>query len=560
MERVFEYADDYDVATDEMHRRVAAPCAVPAVVRHIALWPNRAIRTWTNIKKQDEYRQEWLHKVADRLSSLETVITGDPKSDCFSKTALSVDKSAYLIAHGASFSWRIKVDVHFEFIALTIILSFGRENTKYRPAEEFIDWPIALSDVTPENLLDAMQTLQQSATEDNSADNVDQKTWEERKIAELQPYVDILYQTIWERLSEAAWPQDASFQLFPGKLFADFRCHVYSADSSSTPQSTKNRKFATHAIGRYQTMFKAINANADHREFVGCAMLNWRVVYVSTLGSRLTSDKRAGDPKELVRYTLCCTADPDRHQIGRLIERINTLGVARIAALKGVRRIRRVARQLQAMELELDAITTDSVVGRPDTQSIEDATNAQSDMNRSHPIENFFYRLNNLGSEDLQSVTEPERMSDGLDGGVKHRISRSRYYKHIIDTRLDDLRIERIESWQPYDEFLKRRLFPTMQFIADVGNRIEILNNQANSFLSLLEVHETRKQMILANDWRRQQERSNTIGFWSNILILILTIVLTGFGVMAIQGYKIPGLPTASPISTSENETENNQH
>ena len=63
------------------------------------------------------------------------------------------------------------------------------------------------------------------------------------------------------------------------------------------------------------------------------------------------------------------------------------------------------------------------------------------------------------------------RIGNDCAGGLVYRINRSRYYAGVYRDRLQDLRIVRIEGWQPYDEFVQRTLYRDFEFVDQLGQR-----------------------------------------------------------------------------------------
>jgi uncharacterized protein DUF3422 len=78
--------------------------------------------------------------------------------------------------------------------------------------------------------------------------------------------------------------------------------------------------------------------------------------------------------------------------------------------------------------------------------------------------------------EDLGSLNNTLRTIAGkLPGGLSYRVSQSRYYAGVYRERLQDLRIVRIEGWQPYDEYVRRTVFRDFNFVDQIGVRFEAL-------------------------------------------------------------------------------------
>lgn len=83
------------------------------------------------------------------------------------------------------------------------------------------------------------------------------------------------------------------------------------------------------------------------------------------------------------------------------------------------------------------------------------------------------------------------------DGGLSYRVERTRYYVNQINSLLQTLRIVRIEGFQPYDQFIRRRLYGTFDFIERIG----VLYADLRSEITLqLDRQRTQEFMSLGNN------------------------------------------------------------
>jgi uncharacterized membrane-anchored protein len=192
-----------------------------------------------------------------------------------------------------------------------------------------------------------------------------------------------------------------------------------------------------------------MDANLQDREVIVSSMLNGRAIYVSTLGAqpRGTQGSQGDDP---LCYSLLVSVD-SRWQIGRLIDRINHLGTVRLLALRDLRAIQLASIQIRALGLELD--------------KLEQEIRGTSGEALKLSINDLFKKIESIGSMG--------------SGGLSYRINRSRHLVGIFKTMLVDLRIGRIEGFQPYDAFVRRRLYATYDFIDRVGLRVDQLRARA---------------------------------------------------------------------------------
>jgi hypothetical protein len=222
--------------------------------------------------------------------------------------------------------------------------------------------------------------------------------------ASLKAYADYLYEGIWAEFCEAF---GVSLQRIAGKtdkVFANFRGIVLSTrgtgeslDSASTA-ATGGEPFkrfdvveANSVLKGFWPFFRRIRPEADYRDWIACGVFDWRALYVSSLGSQsefddldegdVTFDVPAGElPERRVRgpdwdnerykeapttpqkdrpapfrYLFLTKYEPNRKQIGRLVERINAMGTMRLYALKNWSIIRDADAQIRIYGQELDS-------------------------------------------------------------------------------------------------------------------------------------------------------------------------------------------------------------
>lgn len=187
------------------------------------------------------------------------------------------------------------------------------------------------------------------------------------------------------------------------------------------------------------------NAKDPLVELVACTFLDQRVIYCSSLGN--PADDRypplkVGDFGVInVAYSLFVAFD-DSWQLGRLVDNIHALGTLRNVVLQEKDKISKTVSRIKAF-----------------------AKNKGKDMDK-------------IGDKIAQRRTilpEIERM--------EYRIERSVRYWQQFKRRLTRLRSERIEGFQPYPEFVKRRIGDTIGFIHGCGTLFRVF--RAN--LDLLE-------------------------------------------------------------------------
>ena len=106
---------------------------------------------------------------------------------------------------------------------------------------------------------------------------------------------------------------------------------------------------------------------------------------------------------------------------------------------------------------------------------------------------------------------------------------------------MPDLRIERVEGWQPYDEFLRRRLYHTFQFTNEVGERIKSLRNRINTVQMSIEMGLSREALHVIEEMQQSIKKSEEAQADASLkqgklnnYVLFLTIVTVAFGVISV--------------------------
>jgi len=167
-------------------------------------------------------------------------------------------------------------------------------------------------------------------------------------------------------------------------------------------------------------------------------------------------------------------ARPNRRQLGRLIERINNLGTLRLAALRDFSAFREISSDLRQFGEELDEISSDLIhISQKISQQRVDTADEMASYEQ-WMIEN---RLTELATKINES-------SNKFQGGIHNRAARTRIIVNSFKQRVEYLRIDRIEFWQPYDEFVRRTLFETYDFVMSVDERMQTLRNRLRQVLT----------------------------------------------------------------------------
>jgi hypothetical protein len=198
-------------------------------------------------------------------------------------------------------------------------------------------------------------------------------------------------------------------------------------------------------------------------EFSGSLFQDKRSLYISSLGRLNPNANYSRGETEPVVFTIF-VCHRSRWQIGRIVERMHNLGVCRVVALWNLDSITDAGNQLYELRKKLDS-------------------QMESDPNGMQPAD---------AAKQIASI-----QASVSDGGLSYRVERTRYYVKQINNLLRTLRIDRIEGFQPYDQFIQRRLYGTFDFIERIG----VLYADLRSEITLqLDRQRTQQFMKLASD------------------------------------------------------------
>lgn len=234
---------------------------------------------------------------------------------------------------------------------------------------------------------------------------------------------------------------------------------------------------SAEALHRVWPFVHASHTEARDVEFVMNKVLAGRALFVSAFGDLGVGIARPKSPPPrvgagVVRYLVMTNGlgatrirlgsqvevPFNRWQIGRLVFRLHELATMRMMALRDLRRVKEAGQRAMVLGSRLDELYRRQTQGKQTTRD---------------EINDLFEALNNLGSDAI--------------GGLSYRINRSRLMAQGYKQTLLDLEIERVDGCQPYDEFVRRRLYHEFDTIDRIGIRVESLSKRAANLLSLVD-------------------------------------------------------------------------
>ena len=295
---------------------------------------------------------------------------------------------------------------------------------------------------------------------------------------DLAPLQTLLLDQVWHSLIETL---DADEQL--GDCFADFRSLLVSADLTPPTEvegSTqgvlrkpkwRQRKLPIHELDAMRAEFTRnttmplvdaiwdfLGQGRDERMHSKEAAVSWfhnmQVIYVSTLGAPPADFSDL--PSHRLNFVIATTS-PNRWQTGRLVNRMHTLGVLRLAALFDLEKLVKASSQLQNSDFLVEKAF------REDRQTVgQDESSLKLQQ----------------WSKLIAEIDEP------FPFGLSWRIERSRYYAEQFRSAVKQLHDDRIEGFQRYTDFVARRIGVRFDFIDRLGKRYERLTQRIQRLTS----------------------------------------------------------------------------
>jgi hypothetical protein len=192
-------------------------------------------------------------------------------------------------------------------------------------------------------------------------------------------------------------------------------------------------------------------------EYTASLFQRGQFLYVSALGRSVAADNVAAceEPYPAV-YTAVCVHS-NRWQLGRVIDKIHEIGALRLAAVRDFDRILEAGRSLNDAREKISS-------ANPDIRAIKDT---------------------------LDKI----EVGTGRRDGLQNRLERGRYYIERFRKLAESLEVQRIEGFQPYPQFVERRLADKFSTVEYVG-RIYHQTGKAFRSLTNIELQNTISKQI----------------------------------------------------------------
>lgn len=394
-----------------------------------------------------------------------------------------------------------------------------------------------------------------------------------------------LYCKLWDEFCKAMGVDDVT-TLNACRVFANFRGLVMSTDGlpetiekRASPGSSGAEPFprfvgnggidhtgtrssadpneANAVVKAFWPFIRRATRDADRKEFVACGVMSWRALYVTSLNclpsyewgeeARSAATEIPADHlpeasnfptpgpggEEPVHYLLITKGEPHWRQVGRIIERINSMGTMRLIALRDYNIIRDASTQTQLRGLELDTIMRRWSEGsrriRDEYERKARRCPLRKDRYGDHRDEALQKLATEVEKDLIYLSAELDKIGLAARHGLHFRINRSRYYVAEFESLLESLKVGNIDTWVAYDQFVTRGLKPAFDFIDGVGTRLLGLRARLQSVLEGIETSALVIQTSATRSNTAQLKRIARRFRTNNVLIALIGLSLTYF-------------------------------
>lgn len=248
-------------------------------------------------------------------------------------------------------------------------------------------------------------------------------------------------------------------------------------------------------------------AKVSQRYFGGNALIGSRIT--GGAGIALTDFRIQAD--DFSRILILNRSMGDWHA-GRIVQRLLEIEVYRVLALLALPVAQRLNPDLMAAEQELTQITTQM------TESDHESDQAMLD------------RLMTLQAQVERSVTESQ-----------YRFSAASAYDAIVAARISELREERIEGMQTFQEFVDRRLRPALNTCQSVARRQRDMSERVkrSSQLLLTQVEMSLEQQN--QDFLESMDRRSDLQLRLQKTVEGLSVAAITYYIVGVIGYVAKG-------------------
>ncbi|MDX1291451.1 MAG: DUF3422 family protein [Hyphomonas sp.] len=281
----------------------------------------------------------------------------------------------------------------------------------------------------------------------------------------------LIYETFWDEVALALC-LTASEQA-QSKLFSivDYRGVIFSEDTFGITldelRMEKLESLAVEELDRinedlpFRAMKNALNEQdvVSNSEILCCSVYHGTLLYMSNLGSEIFSTGQTSWDDTFTTFAAVCKP-VNRWQVGRIIYRVNQAGQYRIMSLKDFAEFNDIGKKLKNLLQKMEGI--------------RGISGSQEQMEE---------RLSNLSKMRV----EIDEIGIGGLQEVKYMIKRSQDLSTRFSQIISTLELSRIPGWQPYSDFVTRRVTPVYNQIETVRERLATVESAYHNILEELD-------------------------------------------------------------------------
>lgn len=261
----------------------------------------------------------------------------------------------------------------------------------------------------------------------------------------------------WTQLDEILCIDDIE-GLSDSKFLLDLRGCILAADDITAPSVHEPSQSdattvpqvngqSTHDLTKILWRFSSLGKNYEHREFVCCSLFRGTCMYMSSIGSHIAPGTKSKLDEDATFFTATAPRG-SRWQVGRLLYRVNEVASFRLMALKNMVEILTAGTTMSRLGILIERLS--------DVDFEDDET-----KKKLKKLQNYKAQIDGLG------ITNSAELG--------YKIERSRYFVRRFDQAVGTIDVGRVEGWQPYSDFVERRLRPTFEKISDISVRFDTL-------------------------------------------------------------------------------------
>jgi hypothetical protein len=392
-----------------------------------------------------------------------------------------------------SFPVVVRIEVFEEFFTLTSSIDFSSYDTQNNASA--FDSGFSRYQVTTEALNLAIDVVENRHAEvAASGDFKYTPKGSARSQLESAKFYEKIFIELWDEFQNdilsQPLKQDSAQRL--GSVFADFRGLILGRDLDTTNALKLTRPRQQRISASLETRIRGIPfegkellqivdsvfplllaSEPGHAidpspggsiEYTLSTFSDKRALYGSGFGPQTPTDKRRGNP---LTYIILVSHD-ERRQIGRMVNRLHTLGSVRLASMAGFRQVLIADERLPETQRQLDLLSdciqhfAESGRHRQLSKARKTSSAEQATPQTREEIDEAIHSLDSLLREIDYSI-----------GGIEHRRARLEYYSERFYTLSDAMRIGRVPGYQQYDEFVRHRIGRVYARISSFARRYQ---------------------------------------------------------------------------------------